>query len=67
MALTETAEQPIDRIVVHSRLNVGTRVSLRCITPADEEHLKAMRPELALSLRLQVPKTRARLVDVVMP
>jgi 4-amino-4-deoxy-L-arabinose transferase-like glycosyltransferase len=37
------------------------------LTPADEERLKAMRPELALSLRLQVPKTRARLVDVLMP
>lgn len=40
MAPIETAEQPIDRIVVHSRLNDGTRVSLRCITPADEQRLR---------------------------
>jgi 4-amino-4-deoxy-L-arabinose transferase-like glycosyltransferase len=37
------------------------------LTPAEEEQLKAARPDLALNLRLQVPKTRARLVDVVNP
>ena len=40
MAPIEIAEQPIDRIAVHSRLNDGTRVSLRCITPADEQRLR---------------------------
>lgn len=40
MAPIETAAQPIDRIVVHSRLNDGTRVSLRCIKPTDEQRLR---------------------------
>jgi ribosomal protein S18 acetylase RimI-like enzyme len=41
MAMIETAARPIGGIVVESRLNDGTRVSLRCITPADEERLRA--------------------------
>jgi len=37
------------------------------LTLAEEEQLKAARPDLALNLRLQVAKTPARLVDVVNP
>jgi len=40
MAVIEVAARPIGGIVVDSRLNDGTRVSLRCITPADEERLR---------------------------
>lgn len=40
MAMMETQARPIDDIVVHSALNDGTRVSLRCITPADEARLR---------------------------
>ena len=38
--MIEAPARPIDHIVVHSALNDGTRVSLRCITPADEERLR---------------------------
>ncbi len=38
--MIEASARPIDRIVVDSALNDGTRVSLRCITPADEERLR---------------------------
>lgn len=31
---------PIDRIVINSALNDGTRVLMRCITPADEERIR---------------------------
>jgi 4-amino-4-deoxy-L-arabinose transferase-like glycosyltransferase len=37
------------------------------LNPADEETLKALRPDLELSLRLQIPKMKARLVDVLKP
>ena len=40
MVMIEIAARPIGGIVVDSRLNDGTCVSLRCITPADEERLR---------------------------
>lgn len=40
MVMIEIAARPIGGIVIDSRLNDGTCVSLRCITPADEERLR---------------------------
>lgn len=38
--MAESRTAAMEGIVVHSRLNDGTRVSLRCITPADEARIR---------------------------
>lgn len=68
MAGTETAApaRPIDRIVISSALNDGTRVLMRCITPADEERIREGIAKLSAESRyLRFFSPARRLPDAV--
>jgi RimJ/RimL family protein N-acetyltransferase len=51
MAMVDRPDRPIDSIVVHSRLNDGTAVSLRAITPDDEERIREGIAKLSVESR----------------
>lgn len=49
--MVDRPDRPLDSIVVHSRLNDGTAVSLRAITPDDEERIREGIAKLSVESR----------------